>query len=184
MLRKSTHGHDDIHIIEQVSRHCKDLGFRLEVRESLVLNIWEEESYPQDQCKNTLKSWLDGHGYRPVIWKKFIEVLEELELLELSDQLRQELSPPSTSQHQSRQPTVQNSKFLNGSTNISNSEQCHELENCSNASMKESKKYRNKNPTGSEPIGTRSFHQIINEVHNMTTIIQEPSTITQRYSHL
>ena len=93
LLLKSIDSQSTIRIIEEVARHCNDLGYHLHLDTSSVQNIWEgSESIITKKCERTIIEWLEGKGKMPVTWETFVTALEDLRLMELSDELRQILS--------------------------------------------------------------------------------------------
>ena len=93
LFLKSIDAQSTIRIIEEVARHCNDLGYHLHLDRSSVQNIWEgSESIITKKCERTVIEWLEGKGKTPITWETFITALEELRLMELSDELRRILS--------------------------------------------------------------------------------------------
>ena len=88
---KSAKEHEDFHILDDITGYCQELGYVLEIRESLVYNIWNRPLKNKENCRETIIEWLEGKGSTPVTWETFIEALDRLELRELSNKLCQEL---------------------------------------------------------------------------------------------
>ena len=88
---KSAKEHEDFYILDDITRYCQELGYLLEIRESLVYNIWNRPLKNKEKCQETIREWLEGKGSTPVTWATFIEALDGLELRELSNKLYQEL---------------------------------------------------------------------------------------------
>ena len=90
IIFKSANGITSIQAIEEVARHCKKLGYMLDLNEKSVQNIWYS-GYPSsitEKCEKTIAIWLEGQGSTPVTWKTFIAALEKIQMMELSRQLQ------------------------------------------------------------------------------------------------
>ena len=75
-------------MINRTASVWEKVATRLHFKGHDILTIRRNEHQTEDACRTMFIEWLEGKGRTPITWETVIKVLEEVELAEVAEDLK------------------------------------------------------------------------------------------------